>query len=83
MIFIACDRSRCPTRFLLTLHNRDKVQKIKEEVIRLATPQTSDVTIAEVLDGHVARVMVRTNQNAAGFPVVVIHVVNFRTTACL
>ena len=59
MIFIACDRSRCAVRFLLTLHNRDKVQKLKEEVIRVATPQTNDIVIAEVLNGHVSRVLVR------------------------
>ena len=61
VIFIACDRSRCAVRFLLTLHNRDKVQKLKEEVIRVATPQTNDIVIAEVLNGHVSRVLVRTS----------------------
>ena len=57
MILIASD-SRPPVRYMVTLNKQDNIKKLKEKLLELIGEETADIVIAEVLDNHIARILV-------------------------
>ncbi|PVD18765.1 hypothetical protein C0Q70_21317 [Pomacea canaliculata] len=45
------------TRYLVTLHKNDKVQRLRQSLQALTGTESSDVILAEVLDNHVSRIL--------------------------
>jgi len=57
IIFVPCDNKQ-PVRYLLTLHRQDTVKRLRSQLVQvLGEDESCDLTIAEVLDHHVARVL--------------------------
>nr|KAG5699286.1 hypothetical protein BaRGS_000488 [Batillaria attramentaria] len=46
------------TRYLVTLHKNDKVQRLRQELQALTGTDTCDIILAEVLDKHISRLLV-------------------------
>ena len=53
--------SKPPVRHLLTLNKQSTVKKLRQELVRIAGDESADIVIAEVLDNHIARILVRTS----------------------
>ncbi|KAK7486496.1 hypothetical protein BaRGS_00022297 [Batillaria attramentaria] len=45
------------TRYLVTLHKNDKVQRLRQELQALTGTDTCDIILAEVLDKHISRLL--------------------------
>ena len=57
VIFISPDCE--PTRYLLNMNKHDKILKVKQELCSLAGRQDCEIILAEVLDWHISRILVR------------------------
>lgn len=58
VVFIPCD-SKQPVRYLVSVHQLNLVRHLRAELIRMVgEDETCDLVIAEVLDHHVARILV-------------------------
>ena len=57
VLFIPCD-SRPPVRYLLTLHKQDKVQHLRQALLRHIKEENVDLVIAEVFNNHISRKLV-------------------------
>lgn len=56
VVFIRpCDTA---TRYMVTLHKNDKVQRLRRELQTMTGTEKNDVILAEVLDNHVSRLLV-------------------------
>lgn len=52
--------SKKPVRYLVTLNKQDKVMKLKEQLIKsIGQEAPKNIALAEVLDSHIARILVR------------------------
>lgn len=54
-------KSHEPMEYLLTLNKQDRVANIKEHLLKLLDePVASQLMVAEVLDNHIAKILVTT-----------------------
>jgi ABC-type metal ion transport system substrate-binding protein len=54
--------SKNPIRYLVTLNKQDKVIKLKEQLIKcVGQDAPKNIALAEVLDSHIARILVSWN----------------------
>ena len=61
MLFVPCD-NRQPIKYLVTLHKNDSVKKMEKALLDLMNEESCDMIIAEVLDNHISRILVRKGQ---------------------
>jgi len=58
VIFVPCENKQ-PIRYLLTLNRHDAVKQLRSQLVAaLDEDESWDLIIAEVLDNHIARVLV-------------------------
>ena len=57
VIFVPSDNKQ-PVRYLITLNRQDSVKALKNHVMVMIGEESCDMIIAEVLDNHIARILV-------------------------
>ncbi len=55
--FVPCD-SKQTVKYLVTLNKQDNIHKLKVALQLLVEEESADIVIAEVLDNHIARILV-------------------------
>ena len=53
-----CDNKQ-PVRYLIILNKQDKVSCLKQKLLNMIDEEECDIIMAEVLDCHISRILVR------------------------
>lgn len=52
------DNNAVPMQYMLTVNKRDKVSCIKKQLLHLIGKPSLELVLAEVLDNHIAKILV-------------------------